>query len=216
MNAADRIAALREEYARTGEDVTGLSDAELLLRQLDHANTESRRHENNYTSLLQDQTKRERAVRAAASRGATEDRIAWAGMYLQHFVSQQAHNINGLIHRAAELPDGRVPVEQTRALKAAAELAKWTMSGLVGSRAIQLEDARRQNPDISLVEKRREEILRLRSFIAEQGQRLHAEYGGRGSRETGWRCECPGCELIRSTDDAPVDEAENAPTEQAA
>ena len=205
--AAERVAALRDECARTDEDVTGLSDTELLLRQLDRANTESRRHENNHSSLLQDQTKRERAIRAAAHRAAVEDHTAWAGMYLHHFVSQQARDINGLIHQAAELPDGRVPVEQTRTLKAAAERAKWTMSGLVGSRTAQYDEARRHNPDISLVEKQREEILRLREFIAEQGRRLHAEHGSRGSRETGWRCECPGCELIRATDAAPAEQA---------
>jgi hypothetical protein len=54
------------------------------------------------------------------------------------------------------------------------------------------------------VEKRHDEILRLRAFINEQGQALHAEHGGKGSRENGWRCECPGCELIRAMDDVPM------------
>lgn len=204
--AAERVAALRDECARFGEDVTGLSDTELLFRHLDTAWAESRRHENNYSNLLQDQVKSERATRTAARRTAFEDRRAWAGIYLHSLVSQSARDINGLIHRAAELPDGRVPVELTRELKVAAERAKWQMSGLIGGREGQLDDVRRQNQEIQLVEKQRDEIWRLRDFITEQGQRLHGEHGRKGSRENGWRCECPGCELIRAMDDVPAEQ----------
>lgn len=203
-SADERIAAMRDEYARCGEDVTGLSDTELLLRQLDRAWAESRRHENNYSSLLQDQVKHDRSVYAAARREAAEDRRAWAGMYLGHLIRESASAINGVIHRAAELPDGRIPLEQARELKAAAERAKWMMSGLVGHRQSQFDDARRQNPQISLVEKRHAEILRLREFITTAGQQLHAASGGLKSRG---RCECAGCELIRAMDDVPAEQA---------
>ncbi|MFI5649980.1 hypothetical protein ACIA71_02005 [Streptomyces anulatus] len=199
-----RVADLRDEYARLGQDVSHASDLDLLAREVDRVQSESRRHENSYTSLLQDQVKRERAVRAAAHRAAVEDRIAWGGMYLQHLVARSAERINAVIHRAAELPDGRASVEQTRELKAAAERAKWMMSGLVGHRAGQLEEARQQNEAISLVDKQREEILRLRDFIGAAGQALHTEHGGKGSRENGRRCECAGCELIRAMDDVPL------------
>lgn len=211
-SAADRIISLREEYALLGEDVTDLGDVELLLRELGRTRQESRRHENSYMSLLQDQAKRDRAVRTAAHRAATEDRVAWAGLYLGHLVSRSAGSINEVINRAAELPDGRVPVELTRALKDAADRAKWQMSGLVGHRAAQLEEARAQNPSIALVEQQREEVLRLRSFISTLGQELHGRHGGKGTRDNGWRCECSGCELIRSMDDpqAGVEEARAA------
>jgi hypothetical protein len=206
-SADDRVAAIRAEAARCGEDVAGLTDTELLLRQIDRAWAESRRHENNYSSLLQDQVKRERSARAAARRAAVEDRIAWAGMYLANLVGQSAHDINAVINRAAELPDGRVPVEQARELKAAAERAKWMMSGLVGHRQEQFDKARRQSEGIQLVEKQRDEIWRLRSFVSALGERLHAEQGGSGTRDNGWRCECSGCELIRAMDAVPAEQA---------
>lgn len=204
--AEQRVADLRNEYARLGEDVSGLSDLDILNRELGRVAAESRRHENSYSSLLQDQVKHDRAVRAAAHRAAVEDRAAWAGMYLQHLVSRSAGHINEVVHRATQLPDGRATAEQTRELKAAAEQAKWLMSGLVGRREGQFEEARQQNPAISLVEKQREEILRLRDFITAQGQRLHAEYGSRDKRSNHGRCECSGCELLRAMDDVPFEQ----------
>lgn len=211
--ATERVAALRDEAARFGEDVTGLTDTELLLRQIDQAWAESRRHENNYSNLLRDQVERDRSARTAARRAAVEDRIAWAGMYLAHLVGQSAYSINVVIHQAAELPDGRVPVEQARELKAAAERAKWMMSGLVGHRQDQFNKARRQNEQIALVEKQRDEIWRLREFITSAGQQLHGESGGRKPGER--RCECTGCELIRAMDDVPGELAAPAPTSAA-
>lgn len=200
----ERIAAIRDECTRLGENVTDLSDTELLLRQLNRAWAESRRHENNYSSLLQDQVKRDRSVYAAARREATEDRRAWAAMYLGHLIRDSASVINGVIHRATELPDGRVPLEQVRELKDAAERAKRMMSGLVGHRQSQFDDALRQNPEIRLVEKQREEILRLREFITAAGQQMHS--ASDGPRNKG-RCECPGCQLIRAMDDVPAEQA---------
>lgn len=199
--AGERVTALREDYKRQGEDVTGLSDTELLNRALTQALAESRRHENAHSSLLQDQVKHDRAVYVAARREAAEDRRAWAGMYLGHLVRSSASSINAVINRAAELPHGRVPLEQTRELKAAAERAKWMMSGLVGHRQTQFDEARQQNPQIALVEKQRDEILRLRSFIAEQGRWLHAKHSSKDTCGAGGRCECPGCELVRAMDD---------------
>lgn len=195
----ERITSLREEYALLGEDVSGLSDLELLSREVGLLHTEKRKIENAYSTMLQDRVNHERAVRIAARRSAEDDRIAWAGMYLAQLVSRRAHTINAIIHRAAELPDGRVPVEQIRELRDAAQKAKWTMSGLVGHGGIQLEDARRQNEAIALVEKQQGEIWRLRDAITEQGRRLHSEHA-----QSGGRCECPGCALIRAMDDVAV------------
>ncbi|GAA4823808.1 hypothetical protein [Streptomyces ziwulingensis] len=204
-SAAERAAALRAEYARLGENVDHLSDLDLLNREVERVASESRRHQNAYSALLQDQVKKEQSCWAAARRASAEDRSAWAGMYLGHLVRLNAHQINGLIHRAAQLPDGRVPVEVARALKEAAQQAKWSMSGVIGGTHSQLDGVRRQSEEIRLVEKQRDEIWRLRQFITELGQRLHVQHGGKGSRENGWRCECSGCELIRAMDDVPVE-----------
>ncbi|MFE9850255.1 hypothetical protein ACFYPN_15795 [Streptomyces sp. NPDC005576] len=198
--ANQRVTDLRDEYARLGEDVTALPDTDLLSRELGRVHTEKRTIENAHSNLVADRAKWERSVRAAARRAVADDRIALGGMYLQQLVTRSAGRINEVLHQAAELPDGRASAEQTRALKEAAVRAKWLMSGLVGHGQGQFDEARQQNQAISLTEKQREEILRLRNLITTEGQRLHAESGGRGNRE---RCECAGCELIRSMDDVP-------------
>lgn len=202
--ADERVKALREDYARRGEDVAGLSDADLLSQALTQALAESRRHENAYTSLLQDQVKHDRSVYATARRSAQGDITARAGLYLQAILRQSAQPINAVVHRASELPaDGKAPVQQVRDLKAAADNAKWLLSGMVGDRQT-LEDAAR-DPEIQLVEKLNDEIRRLREVIAAEGRRLHA---GHGHRKTGPRCECTGCELIRAMDDVPTEQAD--------
>lgn len=201
--ATERIAAIRDEYARLGEDVSGLSDTELLLCRLDMAWTESRRHENNYSSLLQDQVKHDRSVYAAARRSAQGDLAARAGLYLQAILRDAARPINEAVHRAAELPeDGKASAQQVRDLEAAADRAKWLLSGMVGDRQT-LADAAK-DPGVQLTEKLNAEIRRLREVIQAEGRRLHA---GHGHRTSGPRCECTGCELIRAMDDIPAEQA---------
>ncbi|WP_020135116.1 hypothetical protein [Streptomyces sp. 351MFTsu5.1] len=211
-SAVERIAAIRDEYARFGEDVTSLSDTELLLRQVDRAWAESRRHENNHSSLLQDQVKHDRSVYAAARASAQGDITARAGLYLQVILRNSARPINEVVHRASELPvDGRAPIQQVRDLKAAADNAKWLLSGMVGDRQ-SLEDAAK-NPGVQLVEKLNGEIRRLREVVLAEGRRLHA---GHGHRQVGSRCECTGCELIRAMDDVPAEQADPTPSAAAA
>ncbi|MFJ4974153.1 hypothetical protein ACIP6X_02180 [Streptomyces coeruleorubidus] len=200
--ATDRVAALRDEYARLGENVDHLSDLELLNQEVDRLAAESRRHENNHSSLLQDQVKHDRSVYAAARRSAHEDVTARSGLYLQAILRQSAQPINAVVHRASELPaDGKAPIQQVRDLRAAADNAKWLLSGMVGDRK-NFEDAQR-DPEIQLVEKLNAEIRRLREVVLAEGRRLHA---GHGHRATGPRCECTGCELIRAMDDVPAEQ----------
>jgi hypothetical protein len=200
--ATERIAALRDEYARLGENIDHLSDLDLLNREVERWANESRRHENAHTSLLQDRVKHDRSVYAAARRSAQEDVTARAGLYLQAILRQSAHPINAVVHRAAELPaDGKATVQQVRELKAAADSAKWLLSGMVGDRK-NFEDAQR-DPEIQLVEKLNAEIRRLREVVLAEGRRLHA---GHGHRASGPRCECIGCELIRALDDVPAEQ----------
>lgn len=204
--AAERVAALRDEYARLGENVDHLTDTELLYREIDRLAAESRRHENNYSALLQDQVKHDRSVYAAARRSAQGDVTARAGLYLQAILRQSAQPINAVVHRAAELPeDGKAPVQQVRDLKVAADRAKWLLSGMVGDRQ-SLEDAAK-DPNVQLVDKLSDEIRRMRSFIEEQARWLHAKHGSKDTVGRGGRCECPGCELVRAMDDVPAEQA---------
>lgn len=205
-SAADRVAALRDEYARSDEDVTGLSDTELLLQQLDQANAESRRHANDHSSLLQDQTKHERAIRAAARRGGQENRADYARIYLGAILRKEAAPVNAIIYRIEQLPDeGKPTLDQIRGLKTAAKHAKRLLEGDVGNPET-IAEAKRDGR-VQFTEQLIGEVQRLRDFINAQGRRLHAEYGNSGTRESGWRCECPGCELMRAMDDVPAEQA---------
>lgn len=204
-SAADRIAAIRDEYARFGEDVTSLSDTELLFRHLDTAWAESRRHENNYSNLLQDQVKRDRSVYAAARRAAAEWHSALAGLYLNAAVRKAALPVTGLIYRISQMPD-RPSAKVVEELKAAARQAEWALDGVVRDKA--LAEIGERDPDVKLAEAQAAEIQRLRNVIVQRGQLLHTDNGPR----TGPRCECPGCELIRAMDDAPAEHTPSAAT----
>jgi hypothetical protein len=205
----ERIAAIRDECARLGEDVTNLSDTELLLRHIDQAWAESRRHENNYNSLLQDQVKRDRSVYTAARREAAEQQNARGGLYLAAIVRRSATPITGLIYRISQLPDRPGP-KVIEELRSAARAAQWTLDGVVTDRV--LGEIAERDPEVKLTEAQAVEIQRLREFVTALGRKLHAKHGGKGSRDNGWRCDCSGCELIRAMDDAPAEQATSAAT----
>lgn len=199
-NAADRVAALRDEYARLDEDVTGLSDAELLFRELDRSRAESRRHENNASSLLQDQVKHDRAVYAAARRESVENLNARGGLYLGAIVRRSATPITGLLYRISQLPDRPGP-KVVEELRNAARTAQWALDGVVTNKV--LGEVAERDPEVKLTEAQAAELQRLRDVIVKQGQRLHTDSGPR----VGHRCECAGCELIRAMDDMPAQQA---------
>lgn len=197
-DAAGRIAELREAYARDGEDVSGLSDAELLNREVEHGYAESRRHHNAYSLLLQDQVKHDRAVYTAASRQAREAVDARGGLYLAAILRRSALPVTGLVHRISQLPERPGP-KAVAELQQAARTVQWQLDGVVTDQVI--GEVAERDEGVKLVDAQAAEIRRLRDVVTAQARRLHAEHGGKGTRETEWRCECPGCELIRSMDD---------------
>lgn len=205
---ADRVAALRAEHARLGKNVEHLSDLDLLNQELERAQTESRRHENNYSSLLQDRVKHDRSVYVAARREAAERQSALAGLYLNAAVRKAASPITGLIYRISQLPDRTGP-KVVGELKGAARQAEWMLNGVVRDRA--LAEIGEHDPDVKLANAQATEIQRLRAVIVEQGQSLHTDQGPR----VGHRCECPGCELIRAMDDVTVEPTDNQTTSAA-
>lgn len=194
--AAERVEALREDYARMGEDISDLSDAELLNRELTRMQAESRRHENAYSTLLQDQVKYDRSVYASANRTAREAVDARGSLYLNAIIRRSAVPLTGLIYRISQLPERPGP-KQVEELKGAARTVEWQLDGVVTAPVIR--EVAEHDEGVKLVEAQRAEITRLRKFITEQGQALHAAHGPRKGEEG--RCECPGCELIRSMDD---------------
>jgi len=199
-HATDCASALREEYERLGEKVDHLSDLELLAQELQRAQTESRRHENAYNSLLHDQVKRTRSAYSAARRSAQESVTARAGIYLQAILRRSAQPINAVVYQAAQLPgSGRATAQQVKDLKAAAEQAQWSLSGMVSDPQA-IEDAA-SDPGVQLVDDLNAEIRRLRELITGRGATLHADLAQMLKRESGGRCQCHGCELIRAMDD---------------
>ena len=203
--AAERVASLREDYERAGEDVSDLSDAELLNRELTRVQAESRRHENAYSSLLQDQVKHDRSIYAAASRQAREAVDARGGLYLAAILRRSALPITGLVYRISELPERPGP-KVIEELKGAARNAQWRLDGVVTSQVV--DEVARTDEGVKLVEAQAAETQRLRGVITAQAQRLHAEHGPVRGGEG--RCECPGCEMLRVMDD------DREPTKEAA
>lgn len=187
----DRLKPLR---GRVGKDGL-LSDTELLNQELNRAWAETRRHENAYTSLLQDRVKHDRAVRAAARQSAVADITAQAGLYLQAILRRNATPIDGVIYRAENLPeDGRARPTAVKELREAALRARFLLSGLSTESA--LADAAKDG-GVQALEALKAELRRIQSVISVVGRRLHNEHG----LTRGFRCECPGCELIRSVYD---------------
>jgi hypothetical protein len=146
-------------------------------------------------------------VYTAARREATENLNARGGLYLGAIVRRSATPITGLLYRISQLPDRPGP-KVVEELRSAAQTVQWTLDGVVTDRV--LGEVAEHDPEVKLTEAQVAEIERLREFVTEQGRRLHAEHGGSGARETEWRCECPGCELIRAMDDVGAPEAARA------
>jgi hypothetical protein len=196
QDTAARVASLRESYERAGEDVSDLSDAELLNREVEQAHAEARRHHNAYSMLLQDQVKHDRSVHAAAGRLAREAVEARGGMYLEAIVRRSALPLTGLIHRVSELSERPGP-KVVEELKNAAQRVRWQLDGVVSRTA--LDEVARTDEGVKLVDAQSAEIKRLRDLVTSRARRLHDAHGPRIGGEG--RCECPGCEMLRDMDD---------------
>ena len=192
---AERSAAERLEALRKEADAPGRCDRELLERELNRAWAEARRHENAYTSLLQDRVRDERAVRTAARQSALADITAQAGVYLQAIIRRNASHLDGVVYRAENLPeDGRATPTQVKELREAALRSRWMLRGLSSDSA--LAEASKDD-GVQALEAVKTELRRVLSAVQLAGQHLHNERGQTG----GPRCECAGCELIRSVHD---------------
>lgn len=120
--AAQRIADLREEYKRDGEDVTHLSDAELLLQYLDLRERDLINTRDRYMALLTEQRKHSEQVRASVWRQARErvDRLAVAA------VQRMTRSLTTILGAVEVLPD-RVGPDRVALLKRIAADARHTL-----------------------------------------------------------------------------------------
>jgi predicted nuclease with TOPRIM domain len=155
-----------------------------LREDLKHVHAELTRLNDRYMILLKDRSAWERSVRAAAGRAAWE-KVTYR--YRFYLVAKVKAELGALCGRIEMLPDLPKP-DQIERLKWAATDMRKVLS-------------EHDNDTSDLVE----EISRLRGAVQKQASDLHKRFGYEGNRsvlsESG-RCECPGCELVRSIDDA--------------
>lgn len=193
MSLTERMSAIRSDYARRGEDVSSLADADILLKELDEANALvnklTRRDEERRASDID----RERAIRTAARR-VYEDRLAsWDGLIFHSLTQMSGETVRAALYRAANLSSlasGDTTADVREA--AAVALSLW-------EREVRyLRDGAGRHAGVWVSDQQRTEIGRLRKLITEHAVSISDHKRQRGSLEV---CTCTGCSLIRSMDD---------------
>ncbi|MFF7262208.1 hypothetical protein ACFZCL_18245 [Streptomyces sp. NPDC008159] len=121
--AAERVAALREQYAAAGEPDAGLSDPELLNAAYESVLREQIDTRDRYMGLLTGRRKHDDAVRDAAAR----DLAGQAERYARAAVSRYMSPYHGLLNRIESLPD-RPGARQMEGIRRAAEMVRHELS----------------------------------------------------------------------------------------
>ncbi|MDT3395330.1 hypothetical protein RKE29_01475 [Streptomyces sp. B1866] len=114
--AADRVVALREHAAATGQPLDGLSDLDVLNAEYEAVLRERIGLRDRYQGLLTGRRRHEEAVRAAAARTAADQ----ADHYARYAVARYVGQYSALLNRIQQLSDRPVP-RQVQGLRAAAE-----------------------------------------------------------------------------------------------
>jgi hypothetical protein len=156
-----------------------------LRDDLKHVHAELTALNNRYMILLKEQTAYQRSVRAAASKSAWE---TVAFQYAYYLVAKMKEPFGALCGRIEMLPDKAKPDQIER--------LKWH------AQDVRKELAEHDNDTSGMVAENR----RLRAAVQEQAGLLHKRFGYEADRSAlspSGRCECPGCELVRSLDDVP-------------
>ncbi|MEW2403476.1 hypothetical protein [Streptomyces sp. NPDC046862] len=122
MPAAERVAALREQYA-AGEPDANLSDLELLNAAYESVLREQIDTRDRYMGLLTRRRKHDDAVRDAAAR----DLAGQAERYARAAVSRYMSRYHGLLNRIESLPD-RPGARQMEGIRRAAEMVRHELS----------------------------------------------------------------------------------------
>jgi hypothetical protein len=110
--AADRVAALRDEYARLGENVDHLSDLDLLNQHAERCERERIDINDRYMRLLTEQSKHEESVRA----GAVSQLHGRLDILATEAVQRMAHNLTRILAAVDVLPE-RANAERVARLK---------------------------------------------------------------------------------------------------
>jgi hypothetical protein len=190
--ATERVASMRKHYAKSDLNADGLSDLDLVLRELDMQAKEGRAVQNLYDRMMHEQTDHDRKVRAGAKRAEQDNRLAWSDHYVSHLVQGALYDLNVLLHKAETLPD-RPKSTDLNSLKTAARDARRTIA------------EKSQNESMKVAEHWRAETWRLRDYVTASGRALHAKFS---TADMG--CACEGCELIVGMDADETPETEQA------
>lgn len=110
--AADRVVALRDEYARLGENVDHLSDIDLLNQHAERCERERIDINDRYMRLLTEQRKHDKAVRAAAV-AEVRTRIDYLAVQA---VTQKTNSLTRILAAVDVLPE-RANAERVALLK---------------------------------------------------------------------------------------------------
>ncbi|MEV8056535.1 hypothetical protein AB0P37_08400 [Streptomyces antimycoticus] len=196
MNATDRVASIRDEYSRRGEDVSNLSDVELLIRALDWADAEINRLNKREEDRRCEAADSERAVRTAA-RGYYERQLeAMDKLIFQSLSKFSGETVRAALYRAANLGGSPSSADVADTCEAAATaLRLW-------EREMQyVTDGDVRHESVNMAVHQRQEITRLRKLITDYAVAIANHTRNSSARRV---CVCPGCELVRAIDD--VDE----------
>lgn len=112
MNAADRVAALRDEYARLGEDVDHLSDLDLLNEHVERADRERIDTRDRYMHLLTEQRKYGEQVRA----GFASEMRSRLDILAEGAVQRMVNDLTRILRAVDALPE-RANAERVERLK---------------------------------------------------------------------------------------------------
>ncbi|WP_327379389.1 hypothetical protein [Streptomyces sp. NBC_01212] len=193
MSATANVLTIRADYARRGEDVTTLSDVELLLKELSSANALitklSQRDEDRRASEVE----RERATRTAARRYYENQMAAWDGLIFHSLTQMSGETVRAALYRAANL-SSLAGTDTTSEAREAAERALRLWERDIRD----LRDGAGLHQSVSVADYQRREIARLRKLITDHAVSITDHVRERGSQRI---CTCVGCELARSMDD---------------
>lgn len=190
--ATERVAKMRKHYAKSDLNADGLSDLDLVLRELDMHVKDGRAVQNLYDRMMHEQSDHDRRVRSGAKRAEQDNRLAWSEHFMSHLVSLALYDLNVLIHQAETLPDRPKPADLSR-LKTAARDARQTLARQPDSESLKV------------AEHWRAATWRIRDYVTATGRVLHAKFA---TADMG--CTCPGCELIVGMDADETPETEQA------
>lgn len=193
MSADARIESIRAWHTDHGKDVSGLSDVDLLVRELDEANAEVNKLNRRDEDHRAGDTARARAIRTSARRRHEDQINRWDTFVFEALSRLSGESVRAALYRAAnltELTSGDDVAETREAASKALRLWERETRDLSGGAG--------RYAHVNVARQQLREIARLRKLITDHAGSISGHVRARGTLQI---CECGGCELIRTMDD---------------